>query len=154
VQTARLGESLSALTVPEIEAFQRVFDDKLAQAYSWDLWGAAYVVHGGESDDGFEYFRRWLISRGRSSFEKAVAEPDSLAELIPDNPAGPLENEEIGFVAMEIWARKTGRGPAEMPGAATMRSAEPTGLPFEEDEEALAKRYPKLWSRFGADPIS
>ena len=32
VQTARLGKSLSALTVPEIEAFQRVFDEKLAQA--------------------------------------------------------------------------------------------------------------------------
>lgn len=154
VQIARLRASLNALTVPEIEAFQRVFDEKLAQAYSWDLWGAAYVIHGGASDDGFEYFRRWLISRGRQIFDTAMADPDSLAELIPEDPPGALENEEIGFVAMEIWARKTGRGPAEMPGGANIQAAEPSGVPFEEEEEALARRYPRLWRRFGSDPIS
>src|SRR5687768_16047975 len=37
-QLERLRTSLAALTVPEIEAFQGVFDEKLAQAYSWDLW--------------------------------------------------------------------------------------------------------------------
>lgn len=44
--------------------------------------GAAKRIFGGRlSDDGFEYFRLWLIGRGRLAFDRAVARPDSLAEL-------------------------------------------------------------------------
>jgi hypothetical protein len=28
-----------------------------AHAYTWDLWGAVFVLNGGDSDDGFEYFQ-------------------------------------------------------------------------------------------------
>ena len=34
-------------------------------SYRWDLWGAAYLANGGCSDDGFDYFRGWLIGQGR-----------------------------------------------------------------------------------------
>jgi hypothetical protein len=30
-----------------------------------DQWGAAYLANGGCSDDGFDYFRGWLIGQGR-----------------------------------------------------------------------------------------
>lgn len=57
----------------------------MIRSYRWDLWGAAYVAKGGASDDGFEYFQRWLISRGRTDFERVLADPDALADLaIPD----------------------------------------------------------------------
>jgi len=29
--------------------------------------GAAYIINGGCSDDGFEYFRRWLVLQGATS---------------------------------------------------------------------------------------
>ncbi|OSP39974.1 hypothetical protein B7767_28795 [Streptomyces sp. 13-12-16] len=45
------------------------------------LWAAAYVINGGCSDDGFDYFRGWLIAQGRETFERVVADPDALAEL-------------------------------------------------------------------------
>ena len=67
-QRAALAEELSKLSPAEIEAFGAIFDLQLAETYSWDLWGAAYVVMGGASDDSFEYFRVWLISRGRDVF--------------------------------------------------------------------------------------
>jgi Protein of unknown function (DUF4240) len=51
-----------------------------ADSYDWGLWGAAYVIDGGCSDDGFDYFRAYLISRGRAVFEAAMADPDSLAD--------------------------------------------------------------------------
>ena len=35
----------------------------------------------GCSDDGFDYFRGWLIARGRQAFDQAVADPDALANL-------------------------------------------------------------------------
>ena len=46
----------------ECDLFEAAFRRYLNEAYTWDLWGAADVIHGGCSDDGFEYFRRWLVS--------------------------------------------------------------------------------------------
>jgi|SRR5262245_54514525 len=65
----------------EMASLEVAFGRYLNNAYSWSLWGAAYVIHGGCSNDGFEYFRLWLVSRGRNGYERAPAEPDSLAEL-------------------------------------------------------------------------
>lgn len=65
----------------EILAAQQLLWDAMAQSYRGDLWGAAYLINGGCSDDGFDYFRGWLIVQGREVFERAVASPDSLAEL-------------------------------------------------------------------------
>ena len=44
------------LPAAEIEAFDRLLYEKIDAAYRWSLWGAAYVINGGCSDDGFEYF--------------------------------------------------------------------------------------------------
>jgi hypothetical protein len=63
-QLAAVHKQLLKLSPEEIRAFHRLFDQKLAEAYTWDLWGAAYLINGGCSDDGFYYFRAWLISRG------------------------------------------------------------------------------------------
>ncbi|GAA2738026.1 DUF4240 domain-containing protein [Actinocorallia aurantiaca] len=64
----------------EIAAVQQPLWGVLAESYRGDLWGAAYLINGGASDDGFEYFRGWLISQGREVFGRALAAPDSLAE--------------------------------------------------------------------------
>ncbi len=58
---------LRELSLEEIISFEVAFRRYLNEAYTWGLWGAAYVVHGDCSDDGFEYFRCWLVSRGRDS---------------------------------------------------------------------------------------
>ena len=112
------------------------------------------MLHGGASDDGFEYFQRWLISKGRETFDAAVADPDSLA---PD-PGGPCEFEEFATVAGEVWAEKTGIDPwtdpeGSFPYTGAPPAASPSGTPFEEDPRYLAKRYPKLWKRFGTWPL-
>jgi Protein of unknown function (DUF4240) len=113
------------------------------------------VVHGGASDDGFEYFRRWLISKGQRVFEKVSANPDSLADILAPKITGVLEFEEFAYVARNVWSEKTGRRSGEMPNAAEMiyLSVEPSGTRFEEDAAYLAKRYPKLWQRFGTRPL-
>jgi hypothetical protein len=129
----------------------------MKRSYKWDLWGAAYVVHGGASDDGFEYFRRWLISKGRGVFERVVAEPDDLADLLVPEVEGVLEFEEFSYVAGDVWSQRTGKGIDEFYAAATsdrvLPGAAPQGTPFEEDEAFLSTRYPKLWRRFGETPL-
>ena len=153
-QAAALRAELNNLTPADIEAFESTFDQIMQESYSWDLWGATYVIHGGASDDGFEYFRVWLISKGRTVYEAVLKDPDSLAERLAADSSGPLEFEEFAYVARTAWEEKTGRDGAEMPTAARMiyPNIEPAGQPFEEDSAHLSERYPKLWKRFGNSP--
>lgn len=76
--TARLAK----LAEPDILDFVHHWDAASARAYRRDLWGAAYLVNGGCSDDGFQYFRWWLILQGREVFDAALADPDTLAEVL------------------------------------------------------------------------
>jgi hypothetical protein len=151
-QLAALRVALRALSADELALFQEALQAQMHRSYRWDLWGAAYVAMGGASDDGFHYFRLWLISRGRETFESVLSNPDALAALAPDDP-GELEFEELAFLAPGIWSEKTGRPQERMPGqSATSGAASdsgPTGDPFSEEPAALAARYPALWKRFG-----
>jgi Protein of unknown function (DUF4240) len=157
-QLEALGQILRELTPSEIEAFERAFQRQQRRAYSWDLWGAAHVLNGGASDDGFEYFQRWLISKGRKVFEAAIADPDSLADMLARDPLGPCEFEEFAYVASKAWAEKTGINPwndpkGSFPYTGAPPAAQPSGTLFEIDENHLANRYPKLWARFGSSPL-
>ncbi|SEN17424.1 DUF4240 domain-containing protein [Actinacidiphila rubida] len=79
---AFLTERLAALPPDHIVLFQTHLDIASGRAYTWDLWGAAMRIFGGWcSDDGFKYFRLWLIGRGRQVFDRAVVEPDALTGL-------------------------------------------------------------------------
>ncbi len=110
-QLEALRQVLRELTVAEIEAFERAFHQQQRRAYSWDLWGTAYIMNGGASDDGFEYFQRWLVSKGRTVFDAAVADPKSLAETIAADTQGDYEFEPFANVAAEIWREKTAIDP-------------------------------------------
>lgn len=149
-QLEDLRANLRRLTPEQIVGFQALFDRFMQEAYSWDLWGAAYVANGGASDDGFAYFRCWLISRGRKVFETVKSDPDALAAVVADGSGGDLEFESLAYVASEVWVEKTGKDPSAMPPSApTATSEKPSGVPFTEDAGALARRYPKLWKQFG-----
>jgi hypothetical protein len=151
-QMAALSAELAELPTAEIEAFGAVFDRLLRETYSWDLWGAAYVILGGASDDAFEFFGVWLICCGRAVFERARANPDELATLIPAGFDDAPDFESLAYVASKAWAKKTGRESNEMPTQPNMAyDHEPSGEPF--DEEGLARRYPRLWARFAESPL-
>ena len=65
---------LERLSLQELIEFERIFVEHSFAAYSWDLWLVAWLCQGGMcSDDGFMDFRSWLISRGRASYEAALA---------------------------------------------------------------------------------
>lgn len=151
-----LRAALHELSPEEIISFEVAFRRYLNQAYTWDLWGAAYVVHGGCSDDGFEYFRRWLVSKGREVYDTALADPDSLAQRdLQPGPGGIWEFEEIYYVVGDAFKEKGGEGDVRnySEPEAGMGGPEPSGEPFSDEEENLARRYPKLWQRFGTEPL-
>ena len=142
-QAVALKSSLSLLPVEEIIAFKRIFNECRRAAYRWDLWGAASLINGGGSTDGFEYFCWWLIGSGQAIFEAALADPDSLADLIKtdiDWGDAWLECEDIACVAMEVYEENTGH---EMPiDEPIFIPGEPVGVRWEEDD--LDALYPKI----------
>ncbi|MGJ8638783.1 MAG: DUF4240 domain-containing protein [Opitutaceae bacterium] len=130
---------LRKLSAEEIVSYQEHFDTLHEQAYSWKLWGAAYLIGGGCSDDGFMDFRYGLISKGKDIFEKAVSDPDSLAFLGED---AEIENESFGYSAHEIYEEMTGN---DIPRKDFTQAEEPTGAEWDfDDEEENQKHLPKL----------
>ncbi|MET9611554.1 DUF4240 domain-containing protein [Kitasatospora indigofera] len=145
-QAENLTGLLAALPPEEIVAFERIYSGHHDRAYTWRLWEAGYVINGGCSDDGFHYFRDWLIARGRACYEQAPADPDGLADMFWAE--GELaEAESVGYAAYHAYERATG---AELPFPAVSAGtahAGPAGEPWEEED--LADLLPKLSDRFG-----
>jgi hypothetical protein len=146
----RQADALTALllevSATDIMAFGRLFEQYADQAYRNDLWAAAYIINGGCSDDGFEYFRRWLIGQGEAVYTAALRDPESLLFVVTpynqDNPFLGYECEPLGWVAGQVYEQKTGsvmpRPPHPMP--------ELVGEDW--DDEDLPAMFPKLWAAF------
>lgn len=136
-----LERLLREMSSSEIEEFARIQGDLMRDSYRWDLWGAAYVINQGCSDDGFDYFRGWLLVQGKDVWDAALRDPETLAEI---PIAGDVQCEDALYVASKAYEESTGRTlPPEHP-----QPSEPTGVRWNEND--LEARYPKLWKRFGA----
>lgn len=140
----RLTDTLAALPPAAIEEFDHELSRRMAETYRWDLWAVAYVANGGASDDGFDYFRGWLLTRGRQRFEQALLDP-------PTAVAGtsrllsflPLECEEMLSVGYEAYQR-VARVP--LPRSASVPWPDrPVGKPW--TEETIEQVYPGLTAR-------
>lgn len=138
-----IREHLEALSIEELIGYQRCFDQLVNQANSWELWGAAYLIEGGCSDDGFMDFRYGLIALGQDIFEAAVEDPDSLAEVDLINE---ISNELFGYAALEIFSEKTGEEMEFL----EQYGGDPEGEDWDfDDEEETQRRLPRLFSIHG-----
>jgi uncharacterized protein DUF4240 len=143
-QSELLEEQLSKLPPQQIVAFQRIRHRLDERAYTWDLWGAAYVIEDGCSDDCFRDFRAYLISLGPGPYEAALRDPDSLASVVQDAETGDWENADS--VAADAYESATGE---DIPAEDSDLSGDPRGQPWDdESQEALVQRYPRLAARF------
>ncbi|HET6249660.1 MAG TPA: DUF4240 domain-containing protein [Tepidisphaeraceae bacterium] len=138
---------LTHLQPGEIESFQTILGKMLNLAYSYPLWGAAYLINGGCSDDGFEYFRCWLITRGRETFEAALAEPDSLAGVVtPDEEDSEHECESLLYVARRAYETVAG---VKMAAGGRGQARKPSGSAWDfDDQDERARRLPRLASLY------
>jgi hypothetical protein len=125
----------------EIIEWNHIFDRLAAQVYTVDLWGAAYTINGGASDDGFYCFRCWLIGMGRDIYETAIANPDSLADVV--DPQIDAEA-EIYAAAHQAWMAVTGK-PDTAPYPARKERAELQGEDWNfDDDKEVRRRLPRL----------
>ena len=121
------------------------YENLIRKAYCWDLWGPAYIIGGGCSDDGFWDFRSWLVARGKRVYLVAL-QTQSLARVV-----SPMDNDRRwkNFLnpAPFVWAELTGRDITQCPGLGSNLGEEPAGKEWADED--LPHRFPRLWKEFG-----
>jgi hypothetical protein len=144
-QEAILRGLLRKLTADDVAEFNVRWNNLIRKAYHWDLWGAAYVIGGGCSDDGFWDFRSWLVSRGKKVYKDALRNPESLVHLISRTDR---DRRLKNFLnpAIFVWEELTERDIDECPSLGSNLGEEPVGKEW--DEEDLPRMFPRLWKEF------
>ncbi|MGW3596009.1 DUF4240 domain-containing protein [Streptomyces sp. NPDC005167] len=139
---------LAARPLQEITEVHQAVHQLLADSYQAPLWAAAYLINGGCSDDGFDYFRGWLIMQGREVFEQILVDPDALADNPTVRDAAPegyeLECEDTLSIAWHAHLSATGQEiPDTVPTAGFPELDPQWGFDFDDSDE-LARRLPRL----------
>jgi hypothetical protein len=156
VVAKRAVADLSAREPDDILAWDRHLAKVMTASYVENLWAAAYLINGGCSDDGFDYFRGWLIAHGRDVFARAVREPDSLADLPAVRAAAAsradFDGEEVLSIGVDAYLAVTGEEPP--PDRYDDAPALPSVEEFWDfdDEDEMQRRLPRLSALFLAPP--
>ena len=146
---------LSKLSLKEMIGFRLRTDKLLYDSYTSEMWCAGYLMNGGCSDDGFEYFRLWVISRGRKVYEAAMANPDNLIDYIDDDAEMDFfEFELFWYVALEAFEEAVDAELYDYVDDDNFKTCEGNYPNFEfnweEDEpESMQKLCPRLFEKFG-----
>jgi hypothetical protein len=144
-----LRKLLRELTPEELIAYNNRFQYYWNLSYRWDLWGVAYWLHAGCSDDGFIDFRACLISLGKKWYFQVLDDPDSLTDLVGRDDVPYMQAEGFQYVDTNVYREKTGYdGMPEVIGE-EHHPSKPKGERFDyKDDEEMRKRFPKLVARY------
>jgi len=154
-------DQLTKLTPEQIREFEIIFQQMNAKASTWSNLAAVTIIEGGASDDGFFYFRCWLISLGKNNFDETLKNPDHLAAIdIPFDTKNKMticEFEElipISDRAYEIVTRKDPMTDTTFPRVSAQRKGlfydsgpELSGIEWESNAE-LPKIAPLLYKKY------
>lgn len=147
-----LMKEMSNLSPKQMIGFRLRTDKLLYDTYTSDMWCAGYIMNGGCSDDGFEYFRNWVISRGKETYYKAKENPDNLiSEFDPELEM--YDFESFWYVALEAFEKKTGKNLYDYIDDENFKLREGHYPPFEftwqeENPESMKKICPRLFEKF------
>lgn len=146
-----LTKVLGTARTEEIVGFGTELARLQVESYRWDLWAAAYLINSGASEDGFDSFRGWLLAQGREVWEAALADPDSLADVVDeDRPEGFEGFDGEGMLHVGSHAYKNATGDAAAYWKAVDAEAPDTpDLPVGgeidfDDEDELTTHLPRL----------
>lgn len=104
---AYLKDRLVSMGPTQAQNFHDIIHAYEDLADKFGLWDAAGIMKEyGCSDDGFIDFRAWLIAQGREVYFAALAEPDSLADVVP---YGDCCFEQLSYVGDYAYEQLTGK---------------------------------------------
>jgi hypothetical protein len=151
-QSEWLMRRLSERSLREIFEFQQHLLRHRQEAYDGRLLAAAAVLDDMDDDD-FQDFRVWLVSRGKTTFEKCLENPEALVEVV--HPGDRVTAHEIGRVAARAYEQVAGVDefdlhfqpalpPARLKNSILWQTSEGYA-----DPARLRVLFPRLWERFG-----
>lgn len=146
-QATELEDILAALPPARVASFNARFVSKNLELYSWELWGAAYVLNGGCSDDCFEYFRSWVVGQGKDYHKAVKRDPQVLGDGRLSFAFESDDAELLPYAVEDAYRRASGgrdlyQDYPQSP--STIAGGEPSGTPWDEDE--VENLYPGLTS--------
>lgn len=104
---AYLKDRLVSMGPTQAQNFHDIIHAYEDLADKFGLWDAAGIMKEyGCSDDGFIDFRAWLIAQGREIYFAALADPDSLADVVP---YGDCCFEQLSYVGDYAYEQLTGK---------------------------------------------
>lgn len=104
---AYLKDRLVSMGPTQAQNFHDIIHAYEDLADKFGLWDAAGIMNEyGCSDDGFIDFRAWLIAQGREVYFAALADPDSLADVVP---YGDCCFEQLSYVGDYAYEQLTGK---------------------------------------------
>lgn len=147
-----LISEIKKLTPKEIIGFRLRTDYLLYKTYNSEMWCAGYIMNGGCSDDGFEYFRCWIISRGKDTYYKTIESPDYLINEVVKG-AEFYDFESFWYVALDAFKHKTGKELYDYIDNDNFKTKEGAYPQFEftwqeGNPESMKKICPKLFEKF------
>ena len=157
---------------------EKLRDFSLKDIYDFSAWTAEFLdraddrriaiasaiirgIPGVDADDGWLYFRCWLIAQGEQIYKVTVQNPDSLAD-VPDiekeaELGGGLELEILMYVTLKPFEEKSGgrKFQEAMPEWQPPPGCQPYNLGqknpdfwHDKDITKLSTLYPRLTKRF------
>ena len=131
------------------------FAEATWELHSYDVWGCASIVCGGGlSDDGFVYWRRWLVLQGSSLYRSIFKNPDAaLADYWQSVGLTELANESVydycnGERAQYVFDDYAGGSPPRSKRLEYLMRRRPRGRAWANQAE-LRQRFPALVRLFG-----
>ena len=107
VMLAYLKDRLVSMGPTQAQNFHDIIHAYEDLADKFGLWDAAGIMKEyGCSDDGFIDFRAWLIAQGREVYFAALADPDSLADVVS---YGDCCFEQLSYVGDYAYEQLTGK---------------------------------------------
>lgn len=95
----------------EIFNFGIILDELMLESYNEKLWCASYLVNGDMTEESFDFFRLWLISKGKKAYDDVISNPDNLIKYIDSLEDEEFiedfyENEDFFFIAVDAFGKK------------------------------------------------
>ncbi|MBK9747149.1 MAG: DUF4240 domain-containing protein [Chloroflexi bacterium] len=153
-QAELLVKELVSRPVEEVLEFERIFSGLVARADLDHLSDIADFIYGGLGDSGWWDFRAWLVGQGRDIYEQVLANPETLADIVPLNARRDIVAEPLIFVGQNAYREKTGTDlmpslpayPFEplSRGESLWKIASST----EDYDRRFRDKYPRIWAKF------
>ena len=153
-QDEALKQYLETLSPEYIGQFFQIFDEFHELANRGDIWAAGMLANGGHgSDDGFLYFRNWLISCGKAVYFSVLKNPDCLADLelyLDENGHPDAEFESFGYAAVDAYKSRTnGRNIYDDFPDNLEKDLKNWNWQDYDNEQWLTANLPRMWSKYG-----